>query len=540
MPALRGPRETTGVRARSRVLSSLPYLCFAAALAGQCLIAKDSPGYFLFLSALFGVLNILGVIFSLVASRDRALVPAARRPWRFIAVYFALAEVSGILFGLAAPKAVLYPSTPLAIAVVARIISFLALVAGVLSLAHDRLDRRARYRFSMDITIVIGGAFMPMWYFLIGPALSEAAGVGFTRLSAPLFAIIDLIMIMSVFVVMLRGVKPETARHVQLILAGCVIAFAADAYTSYQMLAATGRSTTVDIIPLLALSSVLIISAAIERRRPARPLRHRRPWPRARNLNLWLPYVALLGGFGLLVTEAIRAGAYPWGGLIAGVIVMVAGVAARQIFALQENQALLATDHLTGLANRGRLKEKLRDALARNRDDHGVAVLLIDLDRFKDVNDSYGHEVGDAILITFAAVLHRVIRACDTAARFGGDEFAVVLDAVAGPAEATAVAQRVLGEAARPTLVADRPITIHASIGIAFVGPEDPACDPNALLRRADLAMYTAKRNRTGWACYDHVAAAPHRPDPVAPPQRRDPDGSRELRLDAGRLTPPR
>lgn len=151
-------------------------------------------------------------------------------------------------------------------------------------------------------------------------------------------------------------------------------------------------------------------------------------------------------------------------------------------------------DAVTGLPNRRLLMESLTHTLAQaSRHGHNTAVLFIDLDRFKEVNDVLGHDVGDALLNEVAIRLKRCVRAGDTLARMGGDEFVILLPEVSGPRDAAAVADKALTALAETMLVMGHRIDITASIGIAMSTSEDrPAAD--ALLRRADEAMYAAKK----------------------------------------------
>ncbi|ONI74869.1 hypothetical protein ALI144C_39465 [Actinosynnema sp. ALI-1.44] len=154
-------------------------------------------------------------------------------------------------------------------------------------------------------------------------------------------------------------------------------------------------------------------------------------------------------------------------------------------------------DSLTGLASRGLFLEKLAKRLgAAEHDGKRVALLFLDLDRFKAVNDSLGHAAGDDLLTITAGRLKAQLRATDVAARFGGDEFAVLLYGVATTADAVRVAERILRTLGEPMPVAGRHLRVSASIGIALSTPGMP--DPADLMRRADVAMYQAKRNGRG------------------------------------------
>jgi diguanylate cyclase (GGDEF)-like protein len=176
--------------------------------------------------------------------------------------------------------------------------------------------------------------------------------------------------------------------------------------------------------------------------------------------------------------------------LIHGAFVLAASCAHLAGWRLNEQQSL--HDPLTGVANRLLLTESVHRMLVRGGE---VAVLFIDLDDFKDVNDGRGHAAGDQLLRIVADRLTANVRAGDVVARLGGDEFAVAHQGSA--ATARAVAERILAALAVPTLVEGRPLVVHASIGVA-----DVACAGDrrveTLLRNADLAMYQAKATGKG------------------------------------------
>ncbi|HEX5513218.1 MAG TPA: EAL domain-containing protein, partial [Gammaproteobacteria bacterium] len=169
----------------------------------------------------------------------------------------------------------------------------------------------------------------------------------------------------------------------------------------------------------------------------------------------------------------------------------------------QERLLMLAFHHpLTGLPNRALFRDHLHEAAARaRRSEHSIAVLFIDLDRFKKVNDSLGHQVGDVLLKEVAQRLRNAVREIDTVAHLGGDEFILLLDAIQQPAQVRAVATKLLQLFEQPFMVAERELHISASIGIAIF-PEDSNLGENdnveLLIERADTAMYQAKRAGRG------------------------------------------
>jgi diguanylate cyclase (GGDEF)-like protein/PAS domain S-box-containing protein len=158
-------------------------------------------------------------------------------------------------------------------------------------------------------------------------------------------------------------------------------------------------------------------------------------------------------------------------------------------------------DTLTGLANKNLLADRLSQAMAWANRVHGrIAILYLDLDRFKVVNDSLGHAKGDALLKSVAARLKVSVRESDTVARLGGDEFAIILNGIDGPAAAGALAQKVLVELQQPIAIDSHEVFTSASIGLC-VYPEDGA-DGECLLKNADIAMYRAKHSGGNQVCF--------------------------------------
>ena len=168
----------------------------------------------------------------------------------------------------------------------------------------------------------------------------------------------------------------------------------------------------------------------------------------------------------------------------------------------------LAThDALTGLPNRVLLEDRLSQAIVRSeRDARPFAVMLLDLDRFKLINDSFGHRAGDELLKEVARRLNGIVRSADTVARLGGDEFVLVLGDTADRAEIDAIARRVVEALEHPVMIAD--VSVHASpsIGIAFY-PQD-AGTAEAVVAHADAAMYVAKQRGRGNVQYFEAAMA--------------------------------
>lgn len=164
--------------------------------------------------------------------------------------------------------------------------------------------------------------------------------------------------------------------------------------------------------------------------------------------------------------------------------------------------ALANNDALTGLPNRRLLEDRMAQALKEaNRAHHLVAVLFLDLDFFKAVNDTHGHVIGDQLLVSVAKRLTTLLRAEDTVARIGGDEFVVLLSSLKDKEHLIATAEKVLIALAQPFQIANHALQLGASIGIALYPEHDD--NPSNLIKFADDAMYVAKRQgRNSYAIY--------------------------------------
>lgn len=184
-------------------------------------------------------------------------------------------------------------------------------------------------------------------------------------------------------------------------------------------------------------------------------------------------------------------------------VTLVSGLSLMLIVALYQRESAeqhirYAAHHdaLTKLPNRALFREKLEGALAHARPGEHLALLYLDLDGFKTVNDTLGHPVGDALLQAVAGRLKARTRNVDIVARLGGDEFAVVRAPIESPAEAADFAERIIALLDEPFAVDDHQIVIGTSVGIAF-SPQD-GTDPDQLLKNADLALYRAKQDGRG------------------------------------------
>ncbi len=194
---------------------------------------------------------------------------------------------------------------------------------------------------------------------------------------------------------------------------------------------------------------------------------------------------------------------------IAGIVLNMHDVTERKRLEEQLRYQAL-NDPLTGLANRASFTDRLRRALAHaHRTQTHAAVVFLDLDDFKGINDSLGHSAGDRLLIHVANRLRATVRASDTVARFGGDEFAILLEELEEPGDAATVVERVLAALELPVVLDDKEILVRASAGIAVSGYNGAGTEAEQLLQSADVAMYVAKaRGKGSYAIFEQKMQA--------------------------------
>ncbi|GAB7039540.1 MULTISPECIES: putative bifunctional diguanylate cyclase/phosphodiesterase [Catenuloplanes] len=375
---------------------------------------------------------------------------------------------------------------------------FLAFVpvmfAGLLLLPGANRRYRDRIRLALDVLTVGASAFMVFWYLVLGPIFATQRSDLITKLLTVALPVGDLVLVLAVSTVVLR----RTTRAVQgpaSVLAAAICAFVV-ADVSYIYIQLRGGFTGGAWPDLFWLAGCLLLVLAADRQ--YRWAEHREVRVERRVAGAaWLPYGAIVIAYGLLGVVAGAEGAYPFGGMVVGSIALTALVLLRQVYALKANEELAVTDPLTGLANRALVNERLATVTSQPIRAHKrTAVLLIDLDRFKPVNDAYGHEAGDAILVAVGSALLSSVRRKDTVGRLGGDEFAVILEDLPDQEAAEATAQRILDALRLPVVFGDHLLSVEASVGLAF--RNTTKVDGDGLLHQADVAMYSAKRAGRG------------------------------------------
>jgi diguanylate cyclase (GGDEF)-like protein len=480
--------------------------CAAFALGAAFVVSTVLAGNPDLGGAGFLVIDVCGLGLSIRAAR-RGADRTARRPWRWVSACWVLTIVTGMALAIASTERV--PAALVWLGLGCRFVQSPVMMVGVLLDPVHPLTRRVRVRLALDAATLIGGGFMVLWFFLLGPALRRAGGMSADSLVSLVFLFEDLAAVITIYAVLVRARTSRLDHPLTPLVGGIILLVGIDVYTSWKAVyQGTLLTTQAEVLPfylvLMAALSLIGLAAGLENRLGAVAAPADAPPGRVGVAKL--PYLALAVGYGLLAVAA-RNSPFPWAGLVGGAITMTGAVAVRQWLALRENHRLAVSDPLTGLANRALLREELDRAI----DCPGTAILLFDLDDFKSVNDAYGHDIGDRVLIEFARVVQRQVRASDLVARLGGDEFAAVLTGIDNDAAAVEVAERII-DAALGIVVGEAVRGVRTSVGIAL---NRPGLTPSQLVRRADVAMYGAKRDRTsGWAVYTEPTTAEPGPGP--------------------------
>jgi diguanylate cyclase (GGDEF)-like protein len=327
------------------------------------------------------------------------------------------------------------------------------------------------------------------------PVLSAATGSGLAVITNLAYPVGDLVLAALVLgVLALRGWQPDRAWG--LLGAGFIVLCVADCM--YLLQVAAGTSSSSILANVFYMSGVALIALAAWQ--PGRV-----PVPRLAGWSVLLvPAASIAAALALLVYEHVASlGTLPF---VLAMLTLVAallrtGLTFRDVRALAQTRQEALTDDLTGLPNRRGFRHHLEAAIVAARSSGGgVALLMVDLDRFKELNDTLGHRAGDLLLREIGPRLAAPLRPADAVARLGGDEFAVVLCSPASLETAVKVSDRLLEAISRPFSVGGLSLQVGASIGIAL-WPEH-GDDAEEILRRADVAMYQAKEMRTGREVY--------------------------------------
>ncbi|MGJ6124941.1 EAL domain-containing protein [Mycolicibacterium sp. Y3] len=351
-------------------------------------------------------------------------------------------------------------------------------------------------RLVLDGVIVAGSLFVVAWFAVVRQMFANGGATTFEVGLSLAYPLTDLVVVTVALLVLARA-RPGNRAPLVLLTAGVVLMALADCGWAY--LISHDDYRTVSVVDLgWAWGLLLIGVGALLSSHLPRSHVDGASAPTA--AALWVPYVPLAVAMVIGVANVV------WVPELAPALVafvlLVSAVVFRQVIVVGENRRLLANaeaqamrDPLTGLANRALFQDRLTHALLlHRRDKQPVAVLSLDLDDFKLVNDGLGHPTGDILLTSVAERIVGAARSSDTVARLGGDEFAVLLE---GDAEQSIqVAQRIAAGFGDPFAIEGHYLPLRPSAGLAIAAPEGPELSAEALMERADVAMYSAKRAR--------------------------------------------
>jgi diguanylate cyclase (GGDEF)-like protein len=435
-----------------------------------------------------------GVLLTIIYARTAgtpSLPAPVRRFWRHLTLVAALVTLASTAQGV---EVLMHPDVPgQHVGPVMQTFDGLAVLVIVYALYRLPLSRQTFpewVRLALDAGTVMLATAVFMWHFQFSRAIGTQDSN--TNVLASLgLTVVALLAVFGVVKVVLSNTGLVDSTALRLFAAAMIIGALGPAFRDYIEPFRPHLFSTMASIPAVYFFAAW---AGERQRRVVFAPRRGAAETRRRSFSL-MPYCAVAAVDGLLLYVT-------WSGhrddlrmIIVAAVLLTAIVVIRQITAFQANGRLLeqldhsAThDALTDLPNRVLFHKRLKAALTAPGD-RPVSVALIDLDDFKEVNDTLGHEVGDVLLIAVAERLRGCLRQGDTVARLGGDEFVVVLDD-ADPAAADLAAERMMAALHEPVYADGHELPIRASIGIADGRSGE---EPSVLLRHADIAMYSAK-----------------------------------------------
>jgi diguanylate cyclase (GGDEF)-like protein len=436
------------------------------------------------------------------AARGQRSDPRVARAWWFIALALALRTAADAVWsGL---ELVAHTSPFPSVADIGYSLFYPAVLVGFVSLPTARRTAREWLRLTLDAGIVVLAGVVAVWYFVLGPTIHAIDAWSTTVALNVGYPLGDMLLVFGLASTLLRLADRSRPRPLQcLVVATSAFVIGdltfgrltlSDAYTG------TGWPDVFWTIGLAAFA----VAADLQRNQLPRITRNRfaESMHTASQRVSVAPYIAVAVSALLLLRVVYHEPFYPTFGVVLAALGVMSLVVLRQIAALRDNHSLLAAyhhlatvDHLTGLSTRQQLLDSAAVAIEHCQlDGTPVSVLMVDVDHFKSINDTYGHEVGDQALQHIARICRQHSREADAMfGRYGGDEIvAVLFDADA--TVAGLVANRISSVVAEAPLTVDddRHVALSLSIGLASAPPIAP--NLTELLRAADRALYLAKQ----------------------------------------------
>ncbi len=430
----------------------------------------------------------------------RRLSGAQRLSWALIGGglgAWAIGEGFWSYYELVAGRATPFPS----VADLGYLLFPVLALAGLLVRPSSAYVGTGRFRVLLDGTMVASALFIISWRTALGSVYHGGADNLFALIVGLAYPVSDLVLLTATALIIVHS---QVRRGDVFFFSGLVAMALADSYFSYSSAVGTGDDTG-SFADIGWFAAFLLMGAGGLYYQQVRAEQRERT---ESIVLVCLPYAFVVVGIAVAGSGLARSGVNDVTLIVS--VVAISALVARQLLAVLDNrrltEALLARQHelhfrafhdpLTGLANRALFYDRVAHALELHRRDmRPVSLVFCDLDDFKSVNDSLGHDAGDTVLTTVAERLNAIVRAGDTLARLGGDEFAILFE---DDGDVAVMADRMLQALARPVMIQNRMVPLRASIGRSTVAATDGTIDVPQLLKQADIAMYTAKRTGKG------------------------------------------
>jgi len=502
----------------------------------------------------FVPLNGAVVLLAWRASRRADLGPRTCRAWRLLTIALSL-YMLGDLLQLAYEVGLhrrAYPTWADAAYLSFYVVAF----CGLVSFPARRRSGPERTRLLLDMaTVFIGGAVF-IWYVALGPAVAASGPFDLLDLVTYAYPVGDLLLLFGGLTMLWRGVPQSSVMALRIFAGGMLMFIAADLTYDYITVHSTYLGgDPVDTLWIVALAILYLATACQLRAQPAEAFA---PLPRnAPARPSFLPYLAIVASYLLLAVVGLRSVRFnSLGGILLGAVALTFIVSARQYIAMLDYgrladryQKMAAIDGMTGVYNRWHLMETAEVAFAHaQRLGLPFVALMIDVDKFKQINDMHGHSKGDQVLAELAQACREQVRPGDIVGRYGGDEFVIMVSGITS-LRAVQLADQLARPVPRVLGRDGKPLAYTASVGIAecLRGEDLPT-----LLMHADLAMYEAKQaGGGGWRIFGdsgeaerekirQAAAAPAQPTLGRGGARGFPrQGSRRVAASGGRRHEP-